>query len=82
MARASTSGGPQIRAGAVAAHHPCRSFLLGATAAGALANGVRGASRGAMVALGFAAVGAMAALAIALLAYGLAARCSARPRRC
>jgi hypothetical protein len=58
------------------------SFLLGATAAGALANGLRGASRGAMVAPGFAAVGAMAALAIALLAYGLAARYSARPRRC
>jgi hypothetical protein len=62
-----------------AAGQPARAILvavalLGAAGAGAALNGARGASRGVAPALGFAAVGAMAALAIALVAYGLVAR--------
>jgi hypothetical protein len=48
--------------------------LLGAGALGAVANAARGLQDGVAQALGFAAVGGMAALALALLAYGLTSR--------
>jgi Domain of unknown function (DUF4184) len=55
------------------------AMLLGAGVAGALLNGLRGYPRGIAVGLGHAAVGAMAALAVALLIFGLMARRSEDP---
>jgi hypothetical protein len=50
------------------------ALLLTAGAAGAFLNGLRGMPRGIAVGLGFAAVGGMAALAVALVVFGLAVR--------
>ena len=46
------------------------ALLLSASVAGALANGMRGVGRGPAAALGYAAVGAMAALMATLAAVG------------
>src|SRR4051812_43237396 len=53
-------------------------LLLAAGAGGAVLNGLRGISRGAAAGLGYAAVGGMAALAMALLIFGLVFRISDR----
>jgi hypothetical protein len=50
------------------------TIFLAAGAGGALVNGLRGLSRGLAVALGYAAVGGMAALAIALVVFGVMVR--------
>jgi hypothetical protein len=56
-------------------------FMLGATGLGAVVNGARGASHGIVITLAFAAVGAMTALAIALLTYSLATTSLRRAER-
>jgi Domain of unknown function (DUF4184) len=50
------------------------AILLATGAGGAFLNGLRGVSHGMAVGLGYAAVGGMAALAIALLVFGLVVR--------
>jgi Domain of unknown function (DUF4184) len=50
------------------------AMLLGVSLTGALLNGLRGIPRGITVGLGYAAVGAMAALAVALVIFGVMAR--------
>ncbi|HEY8258298.1 MAG TPA: DUF4184 family protein [Gemmatimonadales bacterium] len=58
------------------AHRAARTvaILLGVGAAGACLNGLRGASRGFAAVPGYAAVGGMAAPAVALLVFGFAVR--------
>jgi hypothetical protein len=56
------------------------AMLLAAGAAGAFINGLRGMSRGIAAGLGYAAVGGMAALAVAIVVFGLVVRGPNVPR--